>query len=811
MEKDLTVQELLSTLKTCNESAPGPDGIPYSYYKTFHSVLLPKMLQAWQWSLASDSLCSSQTLSSIFLIPKKDKDKTHIKNWRPITLSNCDIKIITKTYAIRLNSVLDQVIHKSQSAYVPGRNIMDNIRTLNVCKHYATKNNIDSVIISLDAQKAFDSVDHGYLDCVLKKYGFGDQFQKIFNLLYKENKSTLLINGFQTSPISIQRGVKQGDALSCGLFILALDPLIRNIDNNSEIDPIVLKSAKFNNTLTHKIFAYADDICIYTLNNMASIKAIFYEYERLTVLSGLQLNADKTEFLCVNNNPNLNAGKQFDFEYNGSDYHISTCKHITICGIQFANDQQVEYEFNIVRRIVAMENQLKRWVCRDLTLNGKNMIAKTFGFSQLIYAMQCCSIKQEDITRIERIYFKFLWCKKWDSAAPDRIKRSILKSQKEDGGLNCVDVKSLDESIKLRQYFRSLNGSGIAKDLQIWLLNDGGVNDPHCQDFYKHSSLDEVTSSAIKSINKITKYYRLINYGRIANEMKTEMINQALNTNLQQFLRINNFLLAQNYLNRLPGIATLKDLINGLNPFPGSLYNEVFKMLPLYLREIKDFSGNIDVRPFFSVLLKDKVIDAKDASTQNLQALMKIVNCNIEKLDVEKKHTLDELTIQPEQIFPKLYKVVKDPKLRAVRFRFLHGDIFCKERMHRFKMTETPACERCGEVETIKHQFYECNSALTGWRIYNKLLEEIRLIDCKVDNYSDVLLPSMYGNEVSESLKTLILKMHLQISRPTIVNKTMILAALKKQLSFEKYLLKKAKTDKYQYSLWKKVEHYLHT
>jgi hypothetical protein len=90
-------------------------------------------------------------------------------------------------------------------------------------------------------------------------------------------------------------------------------------------------------------------------------------------------------------------------------------------------------------------------------------------------------------------------------------------------------------------------------------------------------------------------------------------------------------------------------------------------------------------------------------------------------------------------------------------------------------------------------------------------LEEIGLIDCKVDSYSDVLLPSMYGNEVSESLKTLILKMHLRISRPTIVNKTMILAALKKQLSFEKYLLIKARTDKYQYSIWKKVEHYLNT
>jgi hypothetical protein len=809
MEKDLTLQELLCTLKTCNESAPGPDGIPYSYYKTFHSILLPKMLQAWQWSLASDSLCSSQTLSSIFLIPKKDKDKTLIKNWRPITLSNCDIKIITKAYAIRLNSVLDQIIHKSQSAYVPGRNIMDNIRTLNVCKQYAAKNNIDSVIVSLDAQKAFDSVDHRYLDCVLEKYGFGDQFRKIFNLLYKDNKSTLLINGFQTSPLSIQRGVKQGDALSCGLFILALDPLIRNIDNNPKIDPIALRSARFNNTLINKIFAYADDICIFTLNNMASVQAVFYEYERLTKFSGLQLNADKTEFLYVNNNLNHNADRHFNFKYNNIDYQVSACKHITICGIRFSKDQQTEYEYNVIRRINAMENQLKRWICRDLTLNGRNMIAKTFGFSQLIYAMQCCSIKAEDLTKIERMYFKFLWCKKWDSAAPDRIKRAILKSSKENGGLNCVDVNALDESIKLRQYFKSLNSTGIAKDLQFWLLNDAGINDPNSQEFDKFSIFDEVTSIAMKGINKITKYYRQINYGRIDNEMKTEMINQALNTNLRSFLRINNFLLAFNYINRLPGIVTLKELINGLNPIPESLYNTVFNMLPSCLKEIKDYARNVNTRPFFAILLNDKVADAKSVSTKNFQTLMKNINNSIEAHKVEQKHSLNELPIQSDQIFHKLYKTVKDPKLRAMRYRLLHGDIFCKERMYRFKMSESPECERCGEVETIKHQFYECDSAFNSWRRYNSILDELGFGDCKVESYADVLLPSIYGNEVSETLKTLILKMHLQILRPLIVNKKMIIAAFKKQLSLEVALLLKMAPHKYHKSVWKNAQQYL--
>jgi hypothetical protein len=58
------------------------------------------------------------------------------------------------------------------------------------------------------------------------------------------------------------------------------------------------------------------------------------------------------------------------------------------------------------------------------------------------------------------------------------------------------------------QYFKSLNGAQMARDLQIWLLKEAGINDPYCQEFDKFSSHGEVTRIAMKGINKITKYYR---------------------------------------------------------------------------------------------------------------------------------------------------------------------------------------------------------------------------------------------------------------------------------------------------------------
>jgi hypothetical protein len=131
--------------------------------------------------------------------------------------------------------------------------------------------------------------------------------------------------------------------------------------------------------------------------------------------------------------------------------------------------------------------------------------------------------------------------------------------------------------------------------------------------------------------------------------------------------------------------------------------------------------------------------------------------------------------------------------------------------MFRFKMSESPECERCGEAETIKHQFYECDSAFNSWRRYNNILEEIGWGDCKVESYDDALLPSTYGNEVSETLKSIVLKMHLQISRPLIVNKNMILAAFKKQTSLEIALLLKTAPHKYHKSKWKKAHQYLNS
>jgi exonuclease III len=217
LENVLTLENLHGALRTCKDSSPGPDGIPYGVYKRFWDITGPIILNSWKFSNEIGKLPPSHNESIITLLPKEGKDMEDIKNWRPITLSNCDAKIITKALTIKVSKVLDSIIDVSQTAYVPGRAVADNLRSNYFLKKYCREKDLDSVLISLDAKKAFDSVDHQYIEETLRAYGFGEGFINVFRTLYRDLTARVMVNGFIGEMISIKRGVKQGDSLSCAV------------------------------------------------------------------------------------------------------------------------------------------------------------------------------------------------------------------------------------------------------------------------------------------------------------------------------------------------------------------------------------------------------------------------------------------------------------------------------------------------------------------------------------------------------------------------------------------------------------------
>ena len=99
-----------------------------------------------------------------------------MKNWCPISLVNVDAKLASKTLAKRLEKVLPEVIHFNQNAFVKGRTSFDAIRTINDAIEYARYKDLPGILIALDFEKAFDSLNLNFLLRVQHAFNFDPSF-----------------------------------------------------------------------------------------------------------------------------------------------------------------------------------------------------------------------------------------------------------------------------------------------------------------------------------------------------------------------------------------------------------------------------------------------------------------------------------------------------------------------------------------------------------------------------------------------------------------------------------------------------------
>jgi hypothetical protein len=113
-------------------------------------------------------------------------------------------------------------------------------------------------------------------------YGFPSTYISWVRLLYKDLQATVLVNGYTTEWFNIEQSVKQGDALSCALFILAIEPLINSIRQNKEISPIIIKSNVNESSVEVNDVTFADDITALTLTK-EGIQKIIDEYNKFKV------------------------------------------------------------------------------------------------------------------------------------------------------------------------------------------------------------------------------------------------------------------------------------------------------------------------------------------------------------------------------------------------------------------------------------------------------------------------------------------------------------------------------------------------
>ncbi|XP_026384774.1 uncharacterized protein LOC113280350 [Papaver somniferum] len=219
-------------------------------------------------------------------------------------LCNVSYKIISKILANRIKPYLKKLISPYQAAFVPGREIHDNIiishEMIHSMKH--KEGYSGTMALKLNLSKAFDRFEWNFLNEILLKFGFRTDFCNLIMQCVTTTNICVLLNGSTCNQFEPTRGISQGDPLSPYIFILAMEYLSRSLlisETNKTLTGV--KVSRKAPAISH--FLFADDILIFGQADMQHVNEILKLLQNFGTLSGQMLNFDKS---CVYFSHNLN-------------------------------------------------------------------------------------------------------------------------------------------------------------------------------------------------------------------------------------------------------------------------------------------------------------------------------------------------------------------------------------------------------------------------------------------------------------------------------------------------------------------------
>jgi retron-type reverse transcriptase len=195
--------------------------------------------------------------SHITLIPKKTSPLT-ISDYRPISLLNTSIKIVTKLLANRLQKIITKLIHRNQYGFIRERTIQDCLVWAFEYIYMCKKSQKQMIILKLDFEKAFDKIEHNAIMDIVRHKGFGAKWLQWMDMIMSLGTSSIMLNGVLKKMFHCKRGVHQGDPLSPLLFVLAAD-LLQSMLNKAKDTSIIKIPLSTPSDQDFPVIQYADD------------------------------------------------------------------------------------------------------------------------------------------------------------------------------------------------------------------------------------------------------------------------------------------------------------------------------------------------------------------------------------------------------------------------------------------------------------------------------------------------------------------------------------------------------------------------
>lgn len=425
--RPVTFEELRLVLRQMNSSAaPGPDGIPLIFYKTFLGAIHVHLLSMLNGLLADGIRPDSFRESRVILLLKSGGEPSDPKAWRPISLLNSDYKILAAILAHRITTALPEIISEVQTCCIPGRTIFSSLALTRDLFTFATRTQVPGIFVSLDQEKAFDRVEWNYLFAVLDCFGFPNRLVEVLRLLYTDLETCLVVNGHTSEPITVSRGIRQGCPLSALLFVLCIEPLLQQIQKCTSIRGFPLPGQG-----EVKVAAYADDISLF-IRNMDNYRAFLQIFHTYSCLSGARLNPGKSKAM------------RFGTHTEEFPDGVQIVEGVKVLGVTFlASGEVARTTWTEIKRKVDKRIEIARTF--SLPFTERAYLIKTSIAASLYYVAKIARPPRRVLQRVATACGSFFWDGHTESVA-----RALVRLPVKWGGFSILDFEVMCRMLALQ-------------------------------------------------------------------------------------------------------------------------------------------------------------------------------------------------------------------------------------------------------------------------------------------------------------------------------------------------------------------------